>query len=115
MKMILAIIRPNRLTTVKAALHEAGFSGITASSVKGCGSQRGIVESYRGSRYVIDLLDKVEIKVVVNDNDLDKAMQVIRDAARSGEFGDGKIFVLNVEESIRIRTNDRGLSALENR
>ena len=105
MKMIIAIIRPKRLAAVKAALHEAGFSGITVTAVKGCGSQGGIVERYRGSEYVIDLLDKVEIKVVVNDNELEKATQIIVDAGKTGEVGDGKIFVLNVEEVIRIRTN----------
>ncbi len=113
--MIMAIIRPNRLQAVKCALHEAEFSGITVIPVKGCGGQRGVVERYRGSEYVIDLLDKVELTMVVNDTDLSKATQVIIDAAKTGEIGDGKIFVMNVEEVIRIRTGETGSSALESR
>lgn len=112
MKMIIAIIRPGRLSSVKAALDEAGFTGITVSSVKGRGSQKAIKESYRGSEYVVDLLDRVEIKVVVNNEDLDKTVKIIIDAAKTGEVGDGKIFVLNVEEVIRIRTSETGESAL---
>ena len=113
MKMILAIIRPNRLSAVKDALNEGGFSGITVIAVKGRGSQKGIVERYRGSEYKIDLLDKVEIKVVVEDDDLNKVIKIITDAARTSELGDGKIFVLNVEQAIRIRTNETGVAALE--
>ena len=115
MKMIMAIIRPNRLQAVKGALHDGGFSGITVTAVKGCGSQRGVVERYRGSEYVIDLIDKVQVTVVVDDEYLDKATQIISDAARTGEIGDGKIFVLNVEEVIRIRTSETGVNALESR
>ncbi len=111
--MIIAIIRPNKLSSVKTALSENGFTGITVIPVKGCGSQRGTVERYRGSEYVIDLLDKVEVKVVVSDVNLEKAIKIIIDNAKTGEFGDGKIFVLNVEEAIRIRTNDKGQAALE--
>lgn len=111
--MVLAIIRPSRLTAVKDSLNEGGFSGITVNAVKGRGTQKGIVERYRGSEYKIDLLDKVEIKVVVEDEELDKVIQVITDAARTNELGDGKIFVLNVEQAIRIRTNETGVSALE--
>lgn len=113
MKMIIAIIRPNRLTPVKSALHEAGFSGITVLGVKGCGSQKGVVERYRGSEYVIDLLDKIQIEVVVDNNEVNKAVQIISDAAKTGEIGDGKLFVLNVEEVVRIRTNETGQAALE--
>lgn len=115
MKMIIAIIRPNRLQAVKGALHEAGFSGITVTAVKGCGSQRGVVERYRGSEYVIDLLDKVELTMVLNGADVSRATQIITDAARTGEVGDGKIFVINVEEVIRIRTGETGSNALESR
>lgn len=113
MKMIIAIIRPGRLTAVKGALLENGFDGITVTAVKGCGSQKGVVERYRGSTYVVDLLDKVQIEVVVDDKELEKAVKVISDAAKTGEVGDGKIFVLNVEEAIRIRTGEAGVSALE--
>ena len=111
--MIIAIIRPNRLSAVKDTLNEGGFSGITITSVKGRGTQKGIVEHYRGSEYKIDLLDKVEIKVVVDDEDTDKVIKIITDAARTSELGDGKIFVLNVEQAIRIRTNEIGIAALE--
>ena len=113
MKMILAIIRPSRLTAVKKALDEAGLSGITVTAVKGCGTQRGIVERYRGSEYKIDFHDKLEIKVVVNDNELDKVIKIISENAKTNELGDGKIFVLNVEQTIRIRTNETGAAALE--
>ena len=113
MKMIIAIIRPGRLSAVKDALNEAGFSGITVNAVKGRGSQKGIVEHYRGSEYKNDLLDKVEIKVVVEDDDMDRVIKIIMDAARTSELGDGKIFVLNVEQAIRIRTNETGVAALE--
>ena len=113
MKMIIAIIRPNRLTPVKSALQENGISGINVTAAKGCGTQRGIVERYRGSEYVIDLLDKVEITVLVKDSDLNQAVQTISDAAKTGEVGDGKIVVLNVEEVIRIRTGETGENALE--
>lgn len=115
MKMIIAIIRPNRLTPVKSALHEAGFGGITVTAVKGCGTQHGVVERYRGSEYVIDLLDKVQIEVVVSNEEATKAVKIIADAAKTGEVGDGKIFVLNVEEVIRIRTSETGEAALETR
>jgi len=113
MKMIIAIIRPGKLSSVKMAMDSAGFTGITAIAVKGRGSQKGVVEQYRGSEYKIDLLDKVEIKVVVNDDELDKAINIIIDSAKTGEVGDGKIFVLNVEEAIRIRTNQTGEEALD--
>lgn len=113
MKMLLAIIRPTRLTSVKKALLELGCGGITACPVKGCGSQHGVVEKYRGSEYVIDLLDKVQIEVVVNDDEVEKIINVISDSARTGEVGDGKIFILNVEEVVRIRTNEKGEAALE--
>ena len=113
MKMIIAIIRPSRLSAVKDALNEGGFSGITVIPVKGRGSQRGTVERYRGSEYKIDLLDKVEVKVVVDDDDLDKVIKIITDSARTSELGDGKIFVLNIEQAIRIRTSETGAAALE--
>lgn len=113
MKMIIAIIRPNRLQPVKSALNEGGFSGITVHAVKGCGSQLGVIERYRGSEYVVDLLDKVQITVVVENEELNKAVKIISDSARTGELGDGKIFIVNVEEVIRIRTGETGMSALE--
>ena len=111
--MIIAIIRPNRLAAVKDALNEGGFSGITVMAVKGRGSQKGIVEHYRGGEYKIDFLDKVEVKVVVEDEEQDKVIKAITNAAKTNELGDGKIFVLNVEQAIRIRTNETGAAALE--
>lgn len=113
--MIIAIIRPNRLQAVKSALNEGGFTGITVTAVKGRGSQTGVVERYRGSEYVVDLLDRVKLEVVVKDVDVNKATKIISDGARTGEVGDGKIFVLNIEEVIRIRTSESGESALEKR
>ena len=113
MKMVMAIIRPSRLAAVKDALNESGFSGITVSSVKGRGSQKGIVERYRGSEYKIDLLDKVEIKVVVDDEELENVIKTITDSAKTNELGDGKIFVLNIEQAVRIRTNETGAAALD--
>ena len=113
MKMIIAIIRPSKLSSVKSALTENSFTGITVTPVKGCGSQRGTVERYRGSEYIVNLIDKIEIKVIVSDENLDRAIKIIMDTAKTGEFGDGKIFVVNIEEAIRIRTNERGQAALE--
>lgn len=115
MKMIIAIIRPNRLQAVKGALNDSGYTGITVTAVKGRGSQSGVVERYRGSEYVVDLLDRVKLEVVVKDEDVSKTAKIISDAARTGEVGDGKVFVLNIEEVIRIRTNEAGESALEKR
>ena len=112
MKLIIAIIRPTRLSSVKDALKEHGFSGITITPVKGRGSQRGTTEKYRGSEYTIDLLDKVEIKVVVDDDDLEEVVKIITENARTGELGDGKIFILNIEQTIRIRTEEIGTEAL---
>lgn len=115
MKMVVAIIRPNRLQAVKSALNERGFTGITVTAVKGRGSQKGVVEKYRGSEYVVDLLDRIRVEVVVADEELKNVAQIITNAARTGEVGDGKIFVLNVEEIIRIRTGESGQAALETR
>ena len=115
MKMVTAIIRPNKLTAVKGALQEAGFHGITVTPTKGCGSQRGVVEKYRGSDYVIDLLDRVKIEVVVDEDEVARVTQIILDSAKTGEVGDGKIFVINIEEAIRIRNQETGSGALETR
>ena len=113
MKLLIAIIRPGRLQAVKTALQDTGFSGITITSVKGCGSQIGTVEKYRGSEYVKDLLDKIQIEIAVKDEEVNKVIQIICDNSKTGEVGDGKIFVLNIEEVIRIRTNETGEHALE--
>ena len=112
MKKVEAIIKPFKLDDVKDALHEVGVSGITVTEVKGFGRQKGHTELYRGAEYVIDFLPKVQIEVIVEDGMLDNVLEAIENAARTGRIGDGKIFVFNVEEAIRIRTGDRGADAI---
>ncbi len=112
MKKVEAIIKPFKLDDVKDALHEVGVSGMTVSEVKGFGRQKGHTELYRGAEYVIDFLPKVKIEVVVENSLLDNVIEAIASAARTGRIGDGKIFVLDVAEAIRIRTGDRGPDAL---
>jgi nitrogen regulatory protein PII len=112
MKMILAIIRPHQVQDVKDALSEIGVAGLTVTDVRGAGRQKGQVERYRGSEYNIDLLAKCQIEVAVLDNQCEEAVQAIRRGAFTGEIGDGKIFVLPLEDSIRIRTGERGEDSL---
>ena len=112
MKKIEAIIKPFKLDDVKDALHEVGVSGITVTEVKGFGRQKGHTELYRGSEYTIDFLPKVKIEVVVPDQQVDKIVALIASAARTGRIGDGKIFVFDVEQAVRIRTGDRGADAI---
>ncbi|MES2148027.1 MAG: P-II family nitrogen regulator [Pseudomonadota bacterium] len=112
MKKIEAIIKPFKLDDVKDALHEVGVSGLTVSEVKGFGRQKGHTELYRGAEYVIDFLPKVKIEVVVESNLVERAVEAIENAARTGHIGDGKIFILPVEQAIRIRTGDRGPDAI---
>jgi nitrogen regulatory protein PII len=112
LKKIEAIIKPFKLDDVKDALHDAGVSGITVTEVKGFGRQKGHTELYRGAEYVIDFLPKVKIEVVVEDSLAHNVIEAIENAARTGRIGDGKIFVFNVEEAIRIRTGDRGADAI---
>ena len=112
MKKIEAIIKPFKLDDVKDALHEAGVSGITVSEVKGFGRQKGHTELYRGAEYVVDFLPKVKVEVVVEDGLVDRVVEAIENAARTGRIGDGKIFVTAVEQAIRIRTGDRGSDAI---
>jgi nitrogen regulatory protein P-II 1 len=111
-KKIEAIIKPFKLDDVKDALHEIGVSGITVSEVKGFGRQKGHTELYRGAEYVIDFLPKVKIEVVVENSMVENAIEAIENAARTGRIGDGKIFVIDVEQAIRIRTGDRGSDAI---
>jgi nitrogen regulatory protein PII len=111
-KKIEAIIKPFKLDDVKDALHEVGVSGITVAEVKGFGRQKGHTELYRGAEYVIDFLPKVKIEVVVEDGLVDNVVEAIENAARTGRIGDGKIFVFDVEQAIRIRTGDRGADAI---
>jgi len=112
MKKIMAIIRPHKLQVVKDALDEIGFPSMTVIEVKGRGRQKGITEIYRGREYQIDLLPKLEINIVVRDEDTDRVVDAIAKAARTGEIGDGKVFVLPVGEVVRIRTGERGEDAL---
>ena len=111
-KKIEAIIKPFKLDDVKDALHDVGVSGITVVEVKGFGRQKGHTELYRGAEYVIDFLPKVKVEVVVEDSLVDNVVEAIENAARTGRIGDGKIFVIPVEQAIRIRTGDRGADAI---
>jgi nitrogen regulatory protein P-II 1 len=108
MKKIEAIIRPERLQTVQDALDELGVSGLTVTEVMGCGRQKGYTESYRGSRANISLLHKLKVESVVSDEVVDRAVDAIVGAAYTGETGDGRVFVWNIEQSVRIRTGERG-------
>ncbi len=112
MKKIEAIIKPFKLDDVKDALHEAGVSGITVSEVKGFGRQKGHTELYRGAEYVVDFLPKVKVEAIVEDGVVDRVIEAIEAAARTGRIGDGKIFVTPVEQAVRIRTGDRGHDAI---
>lgn len=112
MKKIEAVIKPFKLDDVKDALHEVGVSGITVTEVKGFGRQKGHTELYRGAEYVIDFLPKVKVEVVVEDVLVENVIEAITQAARTGRIGDGKIFVLPIEEAVRIRTGDRGADAI---
>jgi len=112
MTKIEAIIRPNRLDEVKAALDTLGVMGITVTHVMGSGRQRGRTQHYRGQEYVVNLLDKVKIETVVLDDRVDEVLNAIADAAGTGEIGDGKIFVYKVDNAMRIRTRETGDTAV---
>ena len=112
MKLITAIIKPFKLDEAREALSAIGVSGITVTEVKGFGRQKGHTELYRGAEYVVDFLPKVKIEVVVEDSLADNVVEAIENAARTGRIGDGKIFVFDVEQAIRIRTGDRGADAI---
>ena len=112
MKKIEAIIKPFKLDEVKEALQEVGVQGITVLEAKGFGRQKGHTELYRGAEYVIDFLPKVKIEVVVPDDMLEKAVEAIQSAAHTGRIGDGKIFISDIADAIRIRTGERGPEAL---
>ena len=112
MKKVEAIIKPFKLDDVKDALHDAGVSGITVSEVKGFGRQKGHTELYRGAEYVVDFLPKVKVEVVCEDDQVDRVVEAIEAAARTGRIGDGKIFVIPIEQAVRIRTGDRGPDAI---
>ena len=112
MKKVEAVIRPFKLEDVKVALVEAGIIGMTVSEVRGFGRQKGQVERYRGSEFTVEFLQKLKIEVVVEDSRVDDVVSSIADAARTGEIGDGKIFISTVESVVRIRTGDKDSSAL---
>ena len=112
MKKIEAIIRPHKIDDVREALLEAGFRGLTLTEVKGVGRQKGHTEVYRGAEYHIDFLPKVKLEIVVADQKLESALSIILKTSRTGSVGDGKIFVLPVEEVIRVRTEEVGEEAL---
>ena len=112
MKMVVAIIKPFKLDDVRSALAEVGVQGITVTEVKGFGRQKGHTELYRGAEYVVDFLPKVKVEVVVKDGDVDHCIEAIVKAAKTGKIGDGKIFVFEVEQVIRIRTGETGPDAL---
>lgn len=112
MKKIEAIIRPEKLDDVKEALNAYGIFGMTVTQVMGCGRQKGRKEVYRGIELNINLLPKIKIEIAVNDQDQDKVIDVISKTARTGQIGDGKIFVYNIEDVIRIRTGDTGENAI---
>jgi len=112
MKKIEAIIKPFKLDEVKEALQEVGVEGITVSEVKGFGRQKGHSELHRGPEYVVDFVAKAKIEVVCEDSMVERAVEAITSAARTGRIGDGKIFIYNIEEIIRIRTNEKAEAAL---
>jgi len=112
MKLIKAIIKPFKLDDVREALSEIGVQGITVSEVKGFGRQKGHTELYRGAEYVVDFLPKVKIETAVADDKVDEVIDAIRGAANTGKIGDGKIFVMPLEQAIRIRTGESGDEAL---
>lgn len=112
MKKIEAIIRPFKLEDVKVALVNAGIVGMTVSEVRGFGRQKGQVERYRGSEFTVEFLQKLKLEIVVDDDKVDTVVSAVQDAARTGEIGDGKIFVSTIDSVIRIRTGDRDSDAI---
>ncbi|MEA3316262.1 MAG: P-II family nitrogen regulator [Campylobacterota bacterium] len=112
MKKIEAIIKPFKLEDVKEVLSEVGISGMTVTDVKGYGRQQGHSELYRGAEYVVDFLAKTKLEIVVNDEDVENCVNLIQEAAKTGKIGDGKIFVIPIDEVVRIRTGENGEEAI---
>ncbi|HNP64792.1 MAG TPA: P-II family nitrogen regulator [Woeseiaceae bacterium] len=112
MKLVTAIVKPFRLDDVRNALSEVGIQGMTVSEVKGFGRQRGHTELYRGAEYVVDFLPKAKVEVAVTDELVERVVEAIVEAAKTGKVGDGKIFVTNIEQVLRIRTGETGDSAI---
>lgn len=112
MKLIQAIIKPFKMDEVKDALNEIGIEGITISEVKGFGRQKGHTELYRGAEYVVDFIPKIKMEIAVSDDQVNKVVETIQNAAKTGRIGDGKIFIISLEEAIRIRTGETGSDAI---
>jgi nitrogen regulatory protein P-II 1 len=112
MKLITAVVKPFKLDEVKAAVLEAGASGMTTSEVRGFGRQRGHTEVYRGAEYVVDLIPKVRIEILVDDDDADKIIDAIVASARTGKIGDGKVWSVAIGDVVRVRTEERGAGAI---
>jgi nitrogen regulatory protein P-II 1 len=112
MKLIEAVIKPFKLDEVKDALNEIGIEGITVSEVKGFGRQKGHTELYRGAEYVVDFIPKIKLEVAVSDDLVTKVVETIQNSAKTGRIGDGKIFVISLEEAVRIRTGETGNEAI---
>ena len=112
MKLVMAIIKPFKLDDVREALSEIGVQGITVTEVKGFGRQKGHTELYRGAEYVVDFLPKVKLEVAISDQLLDQTIEAISKAAKTGKIGDGKMFVMDLAQAVRIRTNETGEEAL---
>ena len=112
MKKIEAIVKPFKLEDVKEALREIGIEGMTVSEVKGFGRQKGHTEIYRGSEYTVDFLPKIKLEIVAADEQVERAVETIVSSAKTGKIGDGKVFVSNLEEAVRIRTDERGEQAV---
>lgn len=112
MKLIVAVVRPYRLQEVKEALSKVGVTGLTVTDVRGAGKQKGQVERYRGSEYNIDLIAKCKLEIAITDDQTEEVIQAIRNTAYTGEIGDGKIFIFQLEDAMRIRTAERGEDSL---
>ena len=112
MKLITAVIKPFKLDEVREALSALGVQGITVTEVKGFGRQKGHTELYRGAEYVVDFLPKVKVEAAIDEDLVDRAIEAIESAARTGKIGDGKIFVTSIEQAVRIRTGETGIDAL---
>ncbi|CAB4902655.1 MAG: P-II family nitrogen regulator [Actinobacteria bacterium] len=112
MKLITAIIKPHRLENVKEALNAIGINGMTVSEASGHGRQRGHVEVYRGAEYQIDLVPKIRVEVIVDDKEAESILDAIANAARTGKIGDGKVWMINLETVVRVRTGERGIDAI---
>jgi nitrogen regulatory protein P-II 2 len=112
MRMVIAIIKPFKLDDVRSALSDVGIQGITVTEVKGFGRQKGHTELYRGAEYVVDFLPKVKLELAVDDEQVDQVVEAIMETARTGKIGDGKIFVVDLGQAVRIRTGEAGSRAL---